>query len=59
MAFYIIYPSAGLLLGTAINTPFFIFNISFLNNNLAIYSVEFRLDGDLIPDDCEKNAGKY
>ena len=53
------YPSVGLLFGTATNTPFFKFNIYFLNNNLAISYVELRLEGDLIPEDFEKKAGKY
>jgi hypothetical protein len=30
-----------------------------LNSNLAISSVVLRLKGDLIPEDFEKNAGKY
>jgi hypothetical protein len=47
------------LLGTETNTPFDKFNFYFSNNNFAMSKVDCNVKGDFIPEDAEKNAGKY
>lgn len=59
MDFSIYSPQTGLLLGTAINVPFYNPNCCCAKINFAHYIYELIVNGDIKPDDAEKKAGKY